>query len=685
MDSQIKKNTFLAPPFLYGIFALLAIFFVTASWALWDLWHLNNKLTKSVTIQEIAIYHDMLKSFRSMYASEVVERVRPLGIEASSDYKGNRFGIPLPESMTVRLDLRRNYKPPIIGTILLLSCVAVGSICLALCMAILIGKYHQAILRNQTKGTYLAHMSHEFRTPLNAIIGYSELLIEDAQLSEKPAVISDLEKIHAAGRHLLSVINDVLDFSKVEAGKITFFLETFALADLIRGVADTIQPLVRERANTLEVSVKDPLGAMHADVTKVRQILFNLLSNAAKFTEKGKIELSAKREKVDGCESVVFTVKDTGLGLSAEQQKRIFQPFEQADKTTSKEYGGCGLGLAITKSFCESMGGKVALSSELGKGSTFTVILPANVGTCGEQSIAQVRAPFEETSFLEGKRFFEETSPFEETRSMRDIRADQTILVVDDDPSTTAIVSRYLSKEGYRVVSCSNGAEAVGLAEKLQPSLITLDILMPGMDGWEVLRQIRRNPALEGVQIIIITMLEDRAMAKSLGATDFVNKPVSREALLSVVNKYVGGDIRHHLIVVVGDENYSRELVERTFQKNYLNLVYIHSGKEALEYVQKNRPTMILLDLMMPNMEGFQFLSWLRAAPHCQNIPVLATTRRELQEQEHQRLKGSIIRVLHKDTLTQKQLMNEVVDVARLSISNKKPVPEAKEVAKGGR
>lgn len=668
MDSRIKKSTLLAPPFLYGIFALLAVFSVTASWALWDLWHLNKRLTDSVTVQEIAIYHDMLKSFRALYASEVVERVRPLGIEASSDYKGNRFGIPLPESMTVRLDLRRSYKPPIIGTILLFSGVAWGSILLALCVAFLIWKYHRTILLGQTKGTYLAHMSHEFRTPLNAIIGYSELLIEDARLSEKPAIISDLEKIHTAGRHLLSVINDVLDFSKVEAGKITFFLETFALADLIRGVADTIQPLVREKGNTLEVSAEKPLGAMHADVTKVRQILFNLLSNAAKFTEKGKIELSVRQGKVDGRESVVFTVRDTGRGLSAEQQKRIFQPFEQADNATSKEYGGCGLGLAITKSFCESMGGKVELSSELGKGSTFTVSLPANVVTYGETSAAEQRTSFEETS------------------AMRDIRAEQTILVIDDDPSTTAIVSRYLSKEGYRVVSCSNGAEAVGLAEKLQPSLITLDILMPGMDGWEVLRQIRSNPALDGVQIIIITMLEDRAMAKSLGATDFVNKPVSREALLSVVNKYVGGNISHHLIVVVGDENYSRELVERTFQKNSLNLIYIHSGKEALEYVQKNRPAMILLDLMMPNMEGFQFLSGLRAAPHCREIPVLATTRRELEEQEHQRLKGNIIRVLHKSTLTTQRLLTEVVDAARLSISNEKRLPETQKAsAKGGR
>src|SRR5262249_20383263 len=343
------------------------------------------------------------------------------------------------------------------------------------------------------KSQFLANMSHELRTPLNAIIGYSEMLQEEAEDLGTQEMVPDLEKIHGAGKHLLGLINDILDLSKIEAGKMTLYLEEFDIARMVQEVASTVQPLVAKNSNRLEIDCRPDLGTMRADLTKVRQTLFNLLSNACKFTEKGVIKLEVRRSKAEARENsegrdpnyeaslhdtgnteyairntpyvarFTFSVSDTGIGMTPEQISRLFEAFSQADASTTRKYGGTGLGLAISRKFCRMMGGDLTVESEAGKGSTFTMIVPAQV---------------ESTEKEQGTSLF--------TRPAA-AGAHTTVLVIDDDASARDLIGRSLSKEGFRVELASDGKSGIELAKQLKPQVITLDVMMPGLDGWAVL------------------------------------------------------------------------------------------------------------------------------------------------------------------------------------------------------
>ncbi len=335
---------------------------------------------------------------------------------------------------------------------------------------------------NQAKSAFLASMSHELRTPMNAIIGYSEMLLEEVEALDQKPLAPDLEKIRAAGKHLLALINDILDLSKIEAGKMTLYLERFDVATLVQEVVATVQPLVDRRGNRLEVSGAAACGAMRADLTKVRQVLFNLLSNAAKFTERGTIRLDARRLTEDGRDWLVFRVSDSGIGMTAEQLGRLFQPFTQADAATARQYGGTGLGLAITRRFCRMMGGDVAVESTPGRGSTFTVRLPAEVS-----APAATSAPAAPTA---------RPAPAETP----------TALVIDDDPAARELMQRFLAREGFAVETAASGAEGLALARRRPPAVITLDVMMPGMDGWAVLEALKADPVVAAVPVIMVTI-----------------------------------------------------------------------------------------------------------------------------------------------------------------------------------
>ncbi len=404
------------------------------------------------------------------------------------------------------------------------------------------GELHKAIWASEQATS----MSHELRTPLNAIIGYSEILFEDAQSAGRESEMVDLRKIQDAGKHLLGLIDNILDLSKIEAGKMTLYLETFELRPMIDSVAATVTALAKKTGNVLVVNCADEVGTIHSDLTKVRQILFNLLSNACKFTRNGTITLAALRDTNEAVDWIEFQVRDTGIGMTTDQQAKVFEAFSQADASTARTYGGTGLGLAITKSFCRLMGGDVTLTSEAGKGTTFTVRLPAVTRAASDTvSAAEKRS--------EGPQVTEpEHAPI--------------VLVVDDDPNARELLSRHLQRGGYAVRVAANGEEAMQLARTLQPDVVTLDALMPQMDGWAVLSAMKEDAALAEIPVIMVTVVDNQGIGFSLGAADYLIKPIDRDRLVRAVEKCCPrGSPRH--VLIVEDDAPTSELMARALRQ----------------------------------------------------------------------------------------------------------------------
>ena len=354
---------------------------------------------------------------------------------------------------------------------------------------------------SRAKSAFLANMSHELRTPLNAIIGYSEMLQEELTERGFGDLVPDVVKIHGSGKHLLRLINDILDVSKIEAGKMDLLPEVFDAAALVRDVAATIRPLVESQANTLAVRCGDGIGLMKADLTRVRQVLLNLLSNASKFTQGGRVSLEADRVAMNGGWWLRFRVRDTGIGMTPEQLARLFKAFTQADVSTTRRYGGTGLGLVISRQLCQMMGGEVTVESEPGKGSTFTVLLPTNM--------IEAPLPTDEPPMAAAPR----SGP-------------QTVLIVDDDRLVRDLLRRFLEKQGFRVIAAVSGEEGLRRARELRPTLITLDVVMSGMDGWTLLKALKADPALQSVPVVMITIVDNPALGLSLGAAEDLTKPI---------------------------------------------------------------------------------------------------------------------------------------------------------------
>jgi signal transduction histidine kinase/CheY-like chemotaxis protein len=373
---------------------------------------------------------------------------------------------------------------------------------------------------SRAKSAFLANMSHELRTPLNAIIGYSEMVEEEIQDCGRVEKIEDVRKIHSAGKHLLALINDVLDLSKIEAGKMGIHLENFEVAWMIQDMVSTFQSTVAKNNNTLAVRLAEDLGQMRADITKVRQILFNLLSNACKFTESGTITLEVDRIETNSQPWVRFRVRDTGIGITPEQQENLFKEFTQADVSISRRYGGTGLGLAISHRFAHLMGGQISVESEQGKGSVFTVGLPVNVTVEGTGP-AKPQPPSE---------------PVAKTPELKP--QPKTILMIDDDPAERELMSRSLSKSGFNVVAVANGEEGLRLAKRIRPLVITLDVLLPGIDGWEVLRQLKADPELAEIPVIIVTIVDSELKRADSAASSYLIKPVDRDRFVKLVEKH---------------------------------------------------------------------------------------------------------------------------------------------------
>jgi signal transduction histidine kinase/ActR/RegA family two-component response regulator len=374
---------------------------------------------------------------------------------------------------------------------------------------------------SQAKSIFLANMSHELRTPLNAILGYSEMLAEDAEAEGRTEIVPDLKKIQTAGKHLLGLINGVLDLSKIEAGKMRLYLETFEVSSVVEEAAVTVRPLVEQKGNRFEVHCPDDIGSIREDVTKVRQVLLNLLSNAGKFTENGVVSLDVRREAGPAGNWVLFRVHDTGVGMTPEQVGRLFEAFVQADAGTMKKYGGTGLGLAITRKLCRLMGGDIEVESSPGRGSTFTVRLPGEIENFDGDATS---------IHLTGRA----AARLREAARAAERATNPLLLVIDDDPSVRDLMERICARQGFRVLT-ANGNDGLRLAREQRPDLITLEIQMPGADGWEVLRALRADPALARTPVVVITIVDDRDRGLSLGATEYLVKPIDHEKLVSVL------------------------------------------------------------------------------------------------------------------------------------------------------
>ncbi len=480
---------------------------------------------------------------------------------------------------------------------------------------------------NLAKSQFLANMSHELRTPLNAILGYSEMLQEDAEDSGQDDLIPDLEKIYAAGKHLLGLINDVLDLSKIEAGKMELFIERLDIEMLIDDVMATVQPLAEKKANLIKIERPDVLGEMQTDMTKLRQMLLNLISNAAKFTEKGIILLEIKRDE----DWVNFCVTDNGIGMTEEQVQKLFKPFTQADSSTTRRYGGTGLGLSITQQFALMMGGRIQVESEFGQGSCFTISLP--------------------TQLKETKPVVEqETADFL-------IKGEGIILVIDEEATVRERLKKELSQFGYAVAVAKDRDEAIKLTYKLRPDAIVLDVHKSDMAGWQILFLLKNDSLIADIPVILISMVEDKQKGYAMGATDCLDKTVAHAQLGSLLEKYHIGDHSSCLVMVVDDDEIFRESLAYMLKAQGWRFFQAENGKVALEHLEHKKPTLILLDLTMPIMDGFEFIAHLQNDEKWHDTPIVVLTARQLSAEELAQLNQHVETIFNKKALNQEDLV----------------------------
>ncbi|WP_299754946.1 PAS-domain containing protein [uncultured Boseongicola sp.] len=470
----------------------------------------------------------------------------------------------------------------------------------------------EAVEANSAKSQFLANMSHELRTPLNAIIGYSELLIDDVADDGNDEYIPDLTKVQRAGQHLLGLINDILDLSKIEVGKLELYIEEFNVEELITDISNTIAPLIDKNSNRLEIVNINGIKSINGDLTKIRQGLFNLLSNAAKFTENGLIKVTLGRGKESGL--VEFSVKDEGIGMNEEQMERIFDPFTQADASTSRNYGGTGLGLTITREFCRMMGGDLLVESTPGVGSTFKMVV------LSDSSLLQKKEEIDRAEIQVSK-----DAP--------------VVLVIDDDPNVRELLHRNFAAAGLRTIEADNGLAGIEVARKERPNVITLDVMMPKADGWSVLEELKSDPDTANIPVVMVSIIENKQLGFSLGASEYLTKPIEREKLVSVVQSLIGSD-DDPMVMVVEDDSDTRSLLCRTLVSAGFKVQEAENGRVALDKLKSFRPSLLLLDLMMPEMDGFEFAERFRRNEDWSHVPIIVLSAKTLTDEDRTRLEG---------------------------------------------
>ena len=513
-----------------------------------------------------------------------------------------------------------------------------------------------AMKATETKSQFLANMSHELRTPLNAIIGITEMLEEDALDLGQEDFITPLQRISRAGKHLLNLINDVLDLSKIEAGKMELHTESFELNTVIGDVVNMVTELAHSNNNQIEQTIPEDIGSMTADVTRVRQVVFNLLSNACKFTADGIIRVTVHQRRAI-TDEVEIEISDSGIGMSQVQLEKLFKEFSQADASTTRKYGGTGLGLAISQRICRMMGGEITVQSKPGEGSTFTVRLPRRLN--------------DESGQIASGNNLSNQKPLTPLSTNGKARARQLnrALIVDDDPDARDTLATFFEKEGFEVSTASNGEEGLARAQALCPAVITLDVMMPGLDGWNMLRQLKADPALAPIPVLMISVLDEKNKGFSLGAADYLTKPIDRARLTALLRQYrvAAGEV-----LVVEDDPDTRQMMRRMLTAEGWQVREADNGRTALERVAEHSPDVILLDLIMPEMDGFEFLTALRSQPNAANIRVVAVTAAELNAEERQILSQGVESIILKNASEREVFLGEI----RHFITTNLPAPE---------
>ena len=506
-------------------------------------------------------------------------------------------------------------------------------------------KSRQLETASKHKSQFVANMSHELRTPLNAIIGLTDMLVSNAARFGTEKALEPLRRVQNAGTHLLGLINQVLDLSKIEAGKLELDLESVSILPLIDNVIETARPLAERNKNILAVECPSDLPPIEADAMRLRQIILNLLSNACKFTEAGNIKLQVTTALHEGRQFVEIAVIDTGIGMTAEQMSRLFEEFTQADSSTARQHGGTGLGLAITRRLCQMMGGDVTAASEPGKGSTFTVRLP----------------------FAACRTADEPATPRGEV-AMRNC-----ILVIDDDATARDLIADYLRQAGFTVITAAGGGEGLKRAKEYHPIAITLDVMMPDIDGWTVLAALRGDPELADIPTVMATIVDERRHGMTLGAVGYLTKPIDREKLVDLIAKYraPSGPTR---VLVVEDDAMQRERIRSWLEPQRWLLIEAENGRLALDRLRECIADVIILDLMMPEMDGFQLVAEMQKHPVWNQIPIIVVTARDLTVEDHARLNSGIEMVLRKETFSPTTLIERVRQVvAKSRLSQKVP------------
>ncbi|TMC43841.1 MAG: response regulator [Chloroflexi bacterium] len=486
---------------------------------------------------------------------------------------------------------------------------------------------------NKLKSEFLANVSHELRTPLSAIIGFSQILLDgiDGPVNEEQQ--QDISQVNKSGQSLLALINQILDLSKIEAGKMELSLERVDLPALISSVLDSISPLAQAKGLQIDTRFAPGLPALEADAGRLKQIVINLLSNAVKFTERGHIEILAQPSG----RMVRIAVKDTGIGISAESQKVIFEEFVQGDGSSTRRHGGTGLGLSIVRRLVEMHGGAITVLSEPGLGSTFTFTVPAWASGQAALGATQRRPLRRPNQGLPGA----------------------AILVVDDDPSVRQLISRHLEQEGWKTVQASNAADALQLAREIRPMLITLDIMMPDASGWWVLEKLKEDPLTAGIPVLVVTIVEDQRLVFALGASDYLGKPYDRGALIAKIHRLLPS-LDGKRVLVVDDDPEARTMLAKILTEERAEVIGAAGGDEAMAMIAQSPPDLVLLDLMMPGMSGFEMVARLRAQPAAAGIPVMIVSAKELTAEDVLTLNGHIQRFVAKGSIEPKGLTNAV-------------------------
>jgi len=497
---------------------------------------------------------------------------------------------------------------------------------------------------NRLKSEFLSNMSHELRTPLNSILALSRVLIMQASDRLSAEEGNYLEIVERNGKTLLSLINDILDISKIEAGKMDISTEQFSLSSTIQGITERFEVIAKEKGIVIEQNIPDDIE-IDNDQGKVDQVLQNLINNAVKFTEHGKVTISAR---TDDC-NVFIDVTDTGVGVAEKELPFIFDEFRQVDGTSSRQFEGTGLGLAIVKRFTEMLGGNISVASKLGEGTTFSLTLP-----------------------IKWQGSAETTQLLTLTRQAKQPPRQETILVVDDEPDITEMIAGYLSNEGYGTLIATSGREALELAKTHHPLAITLDVMMPEMDGWEVLQKLKENPETVDIGVVIVSISDNRETGFALGAIGHIAKPVDKEVLISEIRKV--GEFKALSIMIVDDDKFDRQQVAQTVQENGMKAIQIEGGKQCIELVEKQLPDVLVLDLMMPDMDGFTVLEKLRSDPKTAKLPVIVVTAKNLSKEEKQRLRDGGSMLLTKSDTTSAAVLSEVKKIiAELKCKNQTP------------